>query len=205
MRRIVSTLALLSITIALAACHSVSLSKADAVKVGDVDVVWLAPLPETAFYNGLDSGLAAAAGGAVGAVAYSLVNDKPTAIANFVRDQKIYLEGMIGNEFKRQLALKPEFRDRIRPGAASRFALRVVAYGLAGSGPLSFDHRPYLALEAQLLDPSGRIIWQQRDYVGSEGDAPALSFDAFLASPESFKAAFQPAIRGVVRLELDRL
>jgi hypothetical protein len=183
---------------------SVSLSKDDKAAIGDVAVVWDGYLPGTPFYNGPENQAGAVFGVVGSLVAASSTRSDKEKIADFVKTNDIKLGDIVKSEFESQLSKKKDYNNRIKDGASSKFIIRIPLYGVS-AGSFSSEFKPYLVVDAKLVNASGRVIWEQKDYVASHGSAPAATFDAFLGSPEAFTTEFKAAAKEVVGLLLTNL
>lgn len=206
MKRIVG---LIVIALVVSACNSVSMPKDAMSDIGDVQVSFAGPMPEKAVEN--DGTQGGAGLGAVGALVEELGKaapgkwvSRPMKVTNFVNEHKIDLPGMVVAEFKRQLALKPGFANRLKDSAPNKFNVRIVSYGVFKPA-FSLNFKPVLNLQADLTDASGRVVWRQADFVLAHGESPEIPFNQLLSSPEEFTKEYDSAIRDVVGLVLAKL
>jgi hypothetical protein len=191
------------VILSVSGCGNATVSNDGMKTVGNVSVVSVGALPTVAFFNGSTTG-PGASNGFVGSLAVAPAADERTQIPAYVKSQNIDLEEIVRTEFARQLAEKPGFKNRIRDDAPSKFNVQITLYGLTAVPPAT-QLRPYLSLDATLTDPFGQVIWRQHDDVGNDGAAPALDYDTFLQSPETFTREFEESSRELVSILLREL
>ena len=173
-------------------------------QIGDIEVNVFGPMPDRAHYEGKATSIGNAFG-AIGAGIKAAAEQGPAGrIENFVQAQNIDLRPVVLAELKHQLSERPRFSNRIKDNAASKLNIEITEYGIA-SGLLYHGYRPYLTLNMEMVDPSGKIVWHDDENVAQTGLAPGIAFDAFLVSPGAFRQEFSPAIRETVGLLLAKL
>jgi hypothetical protein len=150
------------------------------------------------YYHG--SGLYAFGGLAGGIIASHTWKDEPERIAAFVQQEKIDIAAIVKEAFEKQLNAKPEFLETYKAFGPSEFKLRVV-YGIA-SVPFSEGYRPYLSIRARLVDLSGNVKWEFREYMGKNGKANAIPYPDFFKSDKVFQEEFEVVAEEVVSLLL---
>jgi hypothetical protein len=172
--------------------------------IGDISIAPEVRILMPPFYHGSEQAVGAVLGGGLGgAVAGAATSEERTRIANYVRDENIDIGAMVRSEFERQLLARPEFASRIKSDAPSRFVLSA-RYGLSKIG--FGGYKPYLSIHVMLIDANRVEVWKRHDYIGGlNSSTPALKYDDYFSSPETFKSAFTAAAKEVVALVLKKL
>lgn len=189
MNRLAIALAVLAV-IGVAGCGTVSITPDRIDSIKSVSVAPEVKVAPKAFYFGPEQAWAAALGPGA-AVAVALSSDAPGQIKAYLFRENIDVGAIVRTQFVKGLQGDPRFASKLGESGEARFELEVYLYGLITDSLFSSSFKPWLGIQARLIDSSGKIIWQDRDYVTHHNDAaPAVPYATYFDNPATFRAGF---------------
>lgn len=201
-------IALFSLIIFFSGCAStIKLDAATKSKLDDgIAIVPTVKLADTPYYHGPEHTWGAVLGGAVGAVAASIMVSEPAKIKNYLETEKIDVGAIVLEEFKRQLNEQADFSGKVRDEGKYRIELSVPVYGVTQKNGFSSEYKPILRVTSQMIAPDGNVIWESSDYVGPlNSETPAFTYKEYFGTTDNFKNAFVSASKAVVKLLISDL
>jgi hypothetical protein len=205
MRRLALVLVALAVFAAVG-CGTVSITPDRLAAIKSVSVARTVTVPEQPHYHGP---VAAWGQYAEGSTLYALFSrgalEARDQIKAYVAQEQIDVGAIARAEFLNGLRRDPRFASRIVDDADTRFELEVFIYGLASNGPFSTQFRTWLGLQARLVEPSGQILWQQRDAVFLNDAVPLAPYPAYFEDPATFRTGFAAAATVITQTLLKRM
>jgi hypothetical protein len=181
-------------------CQSQSISPDKLRSAQSVSVSPNVKVASTASYLGRAQLWGGVLGSAVGAIAGQAANkDVPDQIKLYLTQQNIDPGQIVRAEFQKGLRADPRFANRVVDVGSAHFELNVFIYGLTESGPFSSGYKPWLSVQATLIDASGKTVWQGKNWVGAHSDIAEVPFDQYFADPATFRNALTIAADEVTR------
>lgn len=196
MRKITLYLIFIYLTSLLCGCASQSLSPANRAAVHTVNVDSNVVMPKDVTYFGAGQNMAAALGGVVGAIVASSTAAPPIRrIETALKDNDIYVDKILVNEFTAQLQNRKAFQVVANKDPAdATFKIKVTQYGLYEHAPLSSELKTVIAVDASLVNKSGTVIWRDIEQVTMlNSPAPAYTLKQYLSNPLLLQDGFTAA------------
>ncbi len=148
------------------------------------------PTSENIFYYTFGQNLTGAMGGAIGAgIAHAAAGGERQQFSAIFRNQKIDVGQIMTERFEQQLKRSGLFAVQGNPDA--NFRITILNMGAGIPNGLAIRMYPLLAVKAELVNKSGRTIWQKTDYVAGSHDSvqPGVLED-WQANPETLRQNF---------------
>jgi hypothetical protein len=189
----------------LVGCGGVSITPDRINAIRAVSVAPEVMVASAAMYHGPEGAWGTALGGAIGALIAQGAVDAPTQIRSYLAQENIDVGAIVRTQFLKALQADPRFGAKLSGGADARFELEVFLYGLVSSGPFSAQFRPWLGVQAKLVEPSGNVLWQDRDHVFLNDEVPLAPYRAYFENPATFRTGFAVAADVIIRTLLKRM
>lgn len=193
------------VALGLVGCGGVTITPE---RVNAITAVRVAPdvkVPTTAMYHGPEGAWGVAVGGILGALIAQGAADAPTQIKTYLAQENIDLGAIVRTQFLKGLQADPRFGAKLSDRADAKFELEVFLYGLVSNGPFSAQFRPWLGIQARLVEASGHIVWQDKDHVFLNDEVPLAPYRAYFDSPATFRVGFAAAADVIIRTLLKRM
>ncbi len=149
-----------------------------------------------AAYNGPEQAWGAALGGLIGGLIAQGAVTAPDQIAAYLQQNNVNVGDIARQEFIKALQADPRFGPKLADNGECHFELEVYLWGLDQHGSFSLEYLAWLGVRAKLVDASGQVLWQDKDYVTrwTEG-IPAATYDAYFIDPATFRDGFTTSAR----------
>jgi hypothetical protein len=112
---------------------------------------------------------------------------------------------IVRTQFLKGLQADPRFAGKLGDSGDAQFELHVSLYGLVSNGPFSAQYRPWLGVVAKLVEPSGKVIWQDSDSVTFNDAVPLAPYKAYFEDPTTFRVGFAAAADAVTQMLLKKM
>jgi hypothetical protein len=195
----------LTAAIAVAGCGSVSITPQRIDSIRSVSVAPEVKLPAAASYHGPEGAWGAALGGAVGALIAQGAVKAPAQITAYLSQENIDVGAIVRTQFLKGLQADPRFGSKLGESGDAHFELEVFLYGLVSNGPFSGQFRPWLGIQAKLVEPSGKTIWHDKDHVFLNDAFPLAPYRAYFDDPATFRVGFAAAADAVTQMLLKKM
>jgi hypothetical protein len=189
----------------LIGCGGVSIAPDRIASMKSVSVAPAVKVPTEALYHGPEQAWGGAVGGVVGALIAQGAVKAPAQIKTYLANENIDVGAIVRTQFLKALHADSRFADKLRDSGDDRFELEVYLYGLVSNGPFSAQYRPWLGVQARLVDSSGKILWQDRDHVFLNEAVPLAPYLAYFERPETFRVGFAAAAETIIAMLLKRM
>lgn len=176
--------------ILLHGCVSVSLPKDKRKNITSVKIEPVIVVSNAVYYNGWESGFSIATNLPIyNTQEYS----NKLKVQNYI-DKNIKLDKIVYTQFRNVLLTKQDFKDKISDESNFKFQLIVTSYGLNVVGITNFNLKPFLIVDARLVDQDNKIMWRRFDYVANlNKKTPDYPLEQFFESPDKFNNSFSVA------------
>ena len=184
---------LLALLPALGACSTKRLAPEARESLRIVSIDSTLPVPDEPDMN--DEGLAFQ--GLVGLVASHWIGETRAEQVNqaMARGQ-VSIAEIVRSEFESALAATGMFQLGGSDECQATFHLEVYRLGMHRDVGFDFDLKPILGIQASLLDPTGKVLWQRKELTHNLNDhTPAYDYEAYIEDPEKLREAFTVAAK----------
>lgn len=197
--------ALLLAFMLLGGCGGVSITPDRLATLKTVMVARTVNVTPEVMYHGPEQAWGPAVGGALGFLISQGAVGAREQITRYLGREQIDVGEIARAQFVKGLQADPRFAARLADEAETRFELEVYIKGLASSGPFSTQYRPWLGIQAKLIDASGAVLWQDRDHVFVNDAVPLAPYKAYFETPTTFRTGFAAAADVITQSFLKRM
>lgn len=188
----------------LTGCANVSISPNKLTSLPSVSISPSVKLADHISYTGPEQAWGVALGGVVGGLVAQRAETIPNQIKEYLKNNDINVAQITRTEFIKGLQNDPRFSGKISDNSANHFELEVYLYGLAQNGGFSSEYKVWMGIRAQLVDASGNVIWEDKDFVTPHNNSvPAAPYKAFFEDPNTFRTGFIAAADAVTQMLLN--
>jgi hypothetical protein len=200
--KFVSSAVFLAVLVCLAGCASTARLRETIQSSTFVSVDHAVAIPSTVVFNGPGVFWAGVLGGALGRAIERRQSSVPEQIKAYLQKENINVQEILRETFLRALNNDPRFSGRIAENSSVRFELEIYMYGLEQDDIMySPNYRPILGVRAKLVNADGDVLWRDREWVnvGRPENIPAVPFNAYFDTPDTFRTSFSAASDAIVR------